>query len=241
MKTTAQLGMNRTGIGTSPADARALVESADEGTPSSVGDAGEIDRVRDEFEAEASPIGSVPPPPTVKGVVKAAVETLKGAHTAVLLDRIGERLAFERTGVRLYEALLQKRRKEMNGGPGPAVAELERLHDQELAHFEMLQDCLEDLGADPTVETPSADLAGIMSSGVGKVLTDPRTTLTQALEAILVAELVDNDSWRMLADLARSMGKKEMGARFDQALAEEDEHLALVRRWLSERVIEEAR
>ena len=50
----------------------------------------------------------MPVPGNLKGAAKAAVKALKGEKAAVFLDKLGERLAFERTGVRLYEAVLAK-------------------------------------------------------------------------------------------------------------------------------------
>ena len=47
-----------------------------------------------------------------------------------------------------------------------ALKKLERICKEELEHFHMLWECLETLGADPTVQTPSADA----SQGIPKVL-----------------------------------------------------------------------
>src|SRR5690606_36360283 len=48
-------------------------------------------------------LGSVPVPGTVKGMVKSAGNMLTGHHPEVFLNKFGERLAFERSGVRIYE------------------------------------------------------------------------------------------------------------------------------------------
>ena len=72
-----------------------------------------------------------------------------------------------------------------------------------------------------------------MSEGLVKVLAEPRTTLTEALKAILVAELADNDSWLVLADVAERLGHSELAGRFRTALIEEEDHLARVRSWLT--------
>ena len=87
----------------------------------------------------------------------------------------------------------------------------------------LLAEALEKLGADPTAMTPCADLTGVTGMGLVQVLTDPRTTLTQALDAILIAELTDVDAWAVLIDLAE---------RFRQAAAEEEVHLERVRGWV---------
>jgi len=73
-----------------------------------------------------------------------------------------------------------------------------------------------------------------------QVVTDPRTTIPQSLNAILVAELADNASWEMLLQLAEETGHDEMAERFRAALAEEEQHLASVRQWLTAAVSNEA-
>jgi hypothetical protein len=42
--------------------------------------------------------------------------------------------------------------------------------------------------------------------------------------AIHVAELADNDGWRLLIKLARELGQDDMAGRFQTALKEEDRH-----------------
>ena len=97
----------------------------------------------------------------------------------------------------------------------------------------MLRDAMTELGADPTAMTPAADVIGVASSGLLQVVTDPRTTLPQSLQALLTAELTDNDGWQRLIELARLHGKEGMVARFEAAKAAEEVHLAEVRRWVS--------
>jgi hypothetical protein len=56
----------------------------------------------------------------VKGVAKTGMQKLTGKKPEVLIDKLGARLAFERTGTRLYDALLGKclvRRDEVKGLP----------------------------------------------------------------------------------------------------------------------------
>ena len=65
------------------------------------------------------------------------------------------------------------------------------------------------------------------------MLVDPRTNLVDALQAILVAELADNDSWEALVALARGGGNEELAVRFEEMLANERDHLIKVRGWLA--------
>lgn len=226
-------GMNRTGIGTAPAEAKKTIEGAQQGVPVAAADSTPIEALRTELSRQVDPVGTVPPPASLKGLVKTAAEMLKGNKPTVLLDLIGERLAFERTGTRLYEALLSKFEAGDPHPSGPTRAELEQIRDDEHAHFMLLKESMERLGADPTAVTPCADIAAVASLGLLQVVTDPRVTLTEALKAVHIAELTDNDAWMALSDLAEQLGHDELAQEFRRALAEEEEHLRLVRSWVT--------
>jgi hypothetical protein len=217
--------MNRTGIATAPKLAEEQAAGAQQTPPSSPGDESEIAKVRSVYQKEGMLVGSLPPEPVPTSPIQ-----------AVLLDKLGERCAFERTGTRYYEALVQKHRTEgIKKDPSPG--ELQHFRDEEFAHFELLRRAIVKLGGDPTVETPAADLAGVTSKGVGQVLTDPRTTFAQCLQAILVAELVDNDGWELLISVAKTAGENEIAEGCTRALQEEQKHLQHVRRWLEMRTL----
>lgn len=235
-----EIGNNRTGIQFSPVDSKKTLEGAMAGVPEASTDASYLTAMRLAYSKESEPVGTMPPPASFKGAATAAVEALKGKNANVFLDMLGARLAYERTGTRLYEGLLVKFDASNVHDGGPTRQELELFRDQELAHFNLLVDCMEKLGADPTAMTPSADVQAVASSGILRVISDPRTTLTQALQAMLTAELTDNDCWVSLADLADELGQTEMADRFRIALAEEREHLAAVRSWLNISVSKQA-
>jgi type 1 glutamine amidotransferase len=65
------------------------------------------------------------------------------------------------------------------------------------------------------------------------VITDPRTTLLQSLEAILVAELADSTCWETLVELAQAAGEDDLVQPFKQAYMTEQEHLQQVRAWVA--------
>ncbi|WP_408888249.1 ferritin-like domain-containing protein [Myxococcus faecalis] len=240
-KTTSDMGLNRTGIATSPIDSADIFQQAQERLPSSAGDGSLILEVRQQYARESDGLGSVPPPANLKGVAKTAVELLKGAKPTVFLDKLGERLAFERSGSRLYEGALAKLDVYGTWEGGPTREGLERILDDELAHFGLVSETLTKLGADPTAMTPCADLVAVTSMGLPAVLSDPRTNLRQSLEALLVAELTDNASWELLIELARGLGHDTLADRFQLALDAEAEHLTLVRGWLASGITLEAR
>lgn len=240
MQKTTQMGKNRTGIQMSPADTRKMLQEP-KGAVFTPGDDSGIMEVRTAYIQASGPVGTVPPPGTAKGAVKAGAQALTGKKAHVLIDRIGERLAFERTGTRLYDAFLTKCRAEADGSAKQFLAQLEHIRADEAAHFRLLVQCMEKLGADPTAQTPAADITGVESVGLMQVVTDPMTSVAQSLHAILVAELADNDAWDELVLLAEELGQDEMAQLFTEARDEEREHLATIRQWHQQATMQESR
>ena len=239
MKTPNEIGANRTGVKTSPIDSRAAVTAAERTATTSTDGESRIAEVRLAAAHAGEPVGTMPPPTTLKGVAKTAVTMVKGESPLVLLNLVGERLGFERTGVRLYQALIDKL-PAFAGDGGPSVAELRSIQQDELRHVEVCRAAIEKLGGDPTAVTPAADLAGVAATGVLQVVCDPRAQLGDSLHAILTAELVDNDGWSLLVKLARGLGQGEIAESFAQAADEERVHLVRVRAWLTSMVLGEA-
>lgn len=228
------LGHNRTGIGTSPDAARDMVQGTAEFMSLDLSaDEEEIALVREAYVKEAEPLGTVPPPANVSGLAKVVLQALKGARPTQLIDKLGERLAFERTGVRLYEALISKYQALGSFAGGPDLAVLEKIMMDEHQHFRLLSEAITALGGDPTVVTPSADVHATMARGIADVLVDARTNLQQCLEAIQVAELADNECWETLIELTRQSTKDGIIASFERAREEEADHLAHLRTWIA--------
>jgi rubrerythrin len=220
MKSKAAMMDNKTGIDTRPAQAAAMQSAVSEFPPSSTGTRFGADAVRIDYARnvpmDARGLGSVP-----------------GPGPAPLFDKLGERLAFERSGVRLYEALISK--LEALGGydGGPTRDELVQILNEEHAHFAMLKEAIERLNGDPTAMTPSADVAGTIGHGVMQVVTDARTTVVQSLEAMLVAELADGAGWGMLIELVRKEGHADLAKAFALAEQNEAQHRVKVTGWLA--------
>jgi hypothetical protein len=245
------LGHNLTGAAQSPLAVRAMTEAADTLTPFTTIDTSEMEAQRIAFIDEAEAVGSVPLPASIKGVAKAGVAKLKGGQPTIFFDKLGERLAYERTGTRLYDALIVKYRavQGTEGDVLPPVATLLsddaraasedpaatllRIRADEFEHFTMLCEAMIAMGGDPTAQTPCADVTAVASSGFMQVLTDPRTTLAQCLNTMLAVELADNAGWELLASLADDAGQNELAGRFLAALGQEQEHLAVIKAWLS--------
>jgi tRNA isopentenyl-2-thiomethyl-A-37 hydroxylase MiaE len=233
MKTTTEIGMNRTGIAFSPKASTETIEFAQSRAPSSEGDVRVETGVLTDYARMAEPAGKVPPPASLTGMSQTLVQKLAGKNVAAFLDKLGQRLAFERAGVRLYDALIAKCR----GSDLPAafgIDELVKIRNDELRHFKVLTACIQELGADPTAMTPCANVVGVESMGLMQVVNEPRMSVVQSLDAIFAAELVDNAAWEQLIPLANALNMTDFAERFRSALEQEEEHLQTVRRWVSQ-------
>lgn len=251
-------GHNRTGAAVSPAGVQAMNDAVLRFSPPSSIDTTDADAERVTCATEAEPVGSIPPPASLAGTLKAGVGKLMGERPELLMDKMGERIAFERSGVRLYDALIAKYLAVTESGESlPTLAEalaasgedwaaqtdtllgetplqsLERIRNEELQHFHLLCDAMETLGGDPTAQTPCADVAGVASSGLMQVVTDPRTTLAQCLTAVLTAELTDAAGWELLIQLTEQEGHDQLTGSFLTAHGQEAQHQQAIQGWLS--------
>ena len=237
----AERFFNRTGIMTNPDMSAELIRGAKKTIPSSSGNGKEAAASRAEYSIKELPIGSSPVI-VINGENASQDELSANAdRISVLLDKLGERLAFERQGTRLYEAFLQKlETAPAEHGNGPSSEDLRQIRDEELEHFKLLQKAITEIGGDATIQTPSADIAGVLSHGVLQIVSDPRTTIPQTLQAMLTAELADNDGWQMLKELAGKLEYSDLEEECEKAFREEQEHLEKVRQWLSDVTLTEA-
>jgi rubrerythrin len=232
--------MNRTGIDMSPQGAEEMAQAVQEFPPSSAGDEQTLVDFRASYFEQADPVGTVPVPGTLKGAVKTGMQKLMGRHAEVLIDKLGGRLAFERTGTRLYDALLGKCRIRTDEATPLPMEELQRFRSEEAEHVGIVWDALRQLGADPTCVTPAADVNGVASDGLMQIMNDPRTSVAQSLHAIHIAELADHDGWVLLIKLAEELGQDDMAGRFRQALQEEDRHLHTIRELVEQTCLSQA-
>lgn len=238
MEDPTKLGHNRTGMQMSPLHGEMLLKSASDAAIIADASTEGIEQpevtlmaeTRREYINEADALGSVPPPGTIGGALKSGAGMITGKRLQVLIDKVAERMAFERGGTRLYDAALVKVIALADGTP-VTVERTRQIRDQEAQHAELLRQALVDLGADPTAQTPSADLVGVQAMGLMQSVTDPRTSLPQTLSSLLAAELIDVTSWEMLSRLARSLGHDQLAERFDGALEQETQHLNTIAGW----------
>jgi rubrerythrin len=240
MQKPTDTGINRTGIATSPIDSIRTERAAEQARTAGPLDGAALIAERARWSRDAGPLGTVPPPATIKGLVKVAVEKLRGHKPTVLIDKLGERLAFERTGTRLYEAVIAKLEVADPHPGGPMRVDLEAIRDAEHRHVAVLRDALLELGADPTAMTPGADLVAVSGLGWVQAVTDPRTTLNQCLDVLMLAELADRGGWELLIGLTQQLDFEDLATRFQAALAEEEQHVFRVRGWITTALYGEA-
>jgi rubrerythrin len=224
------MGDNLTGVARARERCEAMLAGNAEFAPAPVLDDETIAEVRQQYAEEGEPLGTVPPPASFRQAAKTAAGVIKPGNPMLFVDKLAARLAFERSGVRLYQALLSKVSIHGNGASGDIRSGVESVLKQEFEHFVLLKRVIEEkMGGDATTVTPSADVEATLSSGVLAVLVDPRTDLVQSLEAILVAELADNESWDQLVELSRAQANDEITASFEHARDQERTHLGIIR------------
>jgi rubrerythrin len=234
MKESPSMGLNKTGIQMSPLDIAAMQAAPASLSPKTPGDQSAVGAIRSAYITEADALGSVPVPATFTGAAVTGISMLTGNSPQILLDKLGERLAFERTGTRLYDALITKCEVMQDGATSMTVEDLLQIRKDEARHALIVADAIESLGGDPTAQTPSADLVGVESLGLVQVLSDPRTTLAQSLHAILTAEMSDQAGWEILVALAEDQKHASMSNEFSLALNQERIHLQQVQTWYQE-------
>jgi len=233
MNQTAPLGTNRTGTALAPERLREMLNGMEEFLPPAASNAQNIALLRVDYAGEVGPTGSVPPPSGIVSTLQTAVKAVAGGQPTLFIDKLGARMGFERSGVRLYEALISKHQAFGSFSGGPSPEDLIDILREEYAHFMMLKEVIERLGGDPTAVTPSADLESVLSQGPAMLLTDPHVTLLQSLEATLVVELTDNECWNALSQLAAITGEDQLAQQFTAAYQTEQEHLQKVRGWVA--------
>jgi bacterioferritin (cytochrome b1) len=231
-----RMGMNRTGVQMSPILAAKQMDL--EGLRPQDEPDGESAFVLRRPDLEfAEPVGSVPPPGTITGMVRAGANVVTGHRLNAFVDKLGERLAFERSGTRLYDALLEKCAERSDEVEDIDLDLLREFRNQEASHFNLLRRAIEQLGADPTAQTPCADVTAVASMGLMQVVRDPRTSVAQSLQAVLTAELVDGACWELLQSMTVDFGYDALAEDFGTAIAQEEVHLANVRSWYDRAVL----
>src|SRR5687768_242988 len=121
------LRRNKTGALLAPARSAEMLEGVEEFLPDTPPARDALDTVRAEYIRDAEPHGTMTPPGGLKQLASEVASRVQGKDPAPFLDKLGARLAFERTGTRLYEALITKARTSDIPDGGPTVEELEAI------------------------------------------------------------------------------------------------------------------
>ncbi|KTD48677.1 hypothetical protein Lrub_1028 [Legionella rubrilucens] len=221
---------NVTGGQLIPQDIEAMLEATERFPADVPGDEQKLAFERSKMVKEVDPIGTIPP------MTEAQKDELKTASATkdmtLLIDKLGERLAFERSGVRLYEAAIAKA-KGFNL-PSAFLNRLEHIREEEAEHMAIVKTVMDQLGADATAITPCADVTSVAGMGLIQVMTDPRTDAAQLLNTLLIAELTDNAGWELLIELAMKQGQDVVAECFRIPLKQEQEHLLMIKNLLKE-------
>ncbi len=224
--------MNRTGMNLKHSEAQEMIDGAMKYPPSSSGDGALLLQERAVYIKQGEPVGSIPLPLSPRGAVETVKGAVAGKQPLIFADKLGERLAFERSGTRLYQGFLGKVMSLDERHHEISAREVEEMLEEEHRHFLLIRQAIEQTGGDPTAVTPAADVVAVESMGLFQVVADPRTTVAQCLSALLTAELVDNACWELLIELANGLGHNDLAREFQTALATEERHLSIVRGWV---------
>ena len=145
------------------------------------------------------------------------------------LDVLAERLAFERTGVQLYDRILEVMERSNDEKIKAMLDQMEEYRYEEKEHEEWLEQQICALGGDPNAKTQRVRLIETESEGIVEVILKSNATVSEMFHALLAAELVDNAGWALLMQLAGEAGDDNAKAEFKRRMLEEAEHLMFVR------------
>ncbi|WP_437805157.1 hypothetical protein [Sorangium sp. So ce1078] len=145
------------------------------------------------------------------------------------IDLLNERLTFERAGVKLYDAVVEKIGRSVDPGMLNLLGQLREHRDQEKEHEEWLEAQIRALGGDAHAETEMSRLIAVESQGIEQVVLDGDQNPGHLFHALLHAELVDNAGWQLLLELADEADDGEAREAFRRRLHEEEDHLSLTR------------
>src|SRR5690606_12438376 len=145
MEQSTELGANKTGIDMSPVHSKKMIEGSERVFTSNGDGKTALNLFEQHYIENADPLGSVPLPGTVKGMMKSAMKTVTGHHPQVFINKLGERLAYARSCVRIYQQLINKCEYAVVNDMSVYQFPLELLfdiRDQDAEYFDLLSYCL---------------------------------------------------------------------------------------------------
>ena len=161
------------------------------------------------------------------------MEKLAAKNTTKVIDLLSERLAFERSGVKLYDTLLGRLRATEDRTLKALLGDVKEHREEEKEHEEWLEGQIRALGGDAHAPTERSVLVQAESEGVERVMRRDDSILHD-FHALLTAELADNAGWDLLVQIADEFGDSAAKKEFKKRLHEEEKHLLFVRQTLLE-------
>jgi ferritin-like protein len=167
--------------------------------------------------------------------VGASFPILGGMNPQLFVEKIAERLTFERIATRLYEILIDKLMTTENRTI--IIEELQKIRSDKARHFSILAEAIDSLGGGFSTDMPDVDLANRELLGLTQIVSDPQASLAQSLHAILCAELIDQAGWDLLIELAKEQQQMAFVTDFTIAFDEEKLHAQQIRQWYQELIL----
>jgi bacterioferritin (cytochrome b1) len=158
------------------------------------------------------------------------MERLAEKHKDKVIDLLTERLTFERSGVKLYDSILQKMQASTDPQVGRMLGQMREHRNEEKEHEEWLEAQIRKLGGDAHGTTDMSSLVATESKGIEQVVLDGDPSISHMFHALLTAELVDNAGWELLLELADDADDDIARREFRMRLKNEQDHLIFVRR-----------
>ena len=159
------------------------------------------------------------------------MEKLGRKNPHKVIDLLKERLAFERSGVKLYDTLLSRLRLSGDSALESLIDQVEHQRDEEQEHGEWLEEQIRALGGDAYGPTEHSVLVQAESEGIERVVRRDQS-IPHDFHALLTAELADHAGWDLLVQIADELGDSDAKKEFQKRLHEEEGHLLFVRKTL---------
>ena len=157
------------------------------------------------------------------------MKALAATNRDKLIDLLNERLVFERSGVKLYDTIVENMERSENPEVAGMLRTMREHRDEEKEHEEWLGAQIRALGGDVDGKTEMGELVRAESVGVQSVVATDRDIMHQ-LHALLTAELVDNAGWELLLQLADEADDDDARREMRRRAHHEAAHLIFVRR-----------
>ncbi|MES2744947.1 MAG: hypothetical protein V4655_05950 [Bdellovibrionota bacterium] len=146
---------------------------------------------------------------------------------ALFLSKLGEKLAYDRAFLRLYEAYLEKRWGKGNDKGTIKTAEVGQFEFQEIVvtkrrQLDRLVNTIEAAGGSAQSLVPSRELSAIAQLGIVSVFTDPGCSLRCLVQAVRVIELAGRNAGLYLMRVAYA-SRETIFAKELQAMQDESE------------------